>query len=109
MSSILIALTIQWIYIEIKGFKEPEFENKMKYFPRPIKLIDKNDIKPFIEYVKLKYGNDIKSLYQGNPHNDKLNKCEICGNPAKNRFCSQSCCGKNVSKIFHGNQYTTKS
>ena len=102
-------LTDEKCYVEIKGYKEKEFENKQRAFPHKIILIDKHDIKKYINYVKEKYGNNFIELYEGNPHNNKLNKCEICGQQCKNKFCSRSCAGKSIGNKAHGyNQYDRK-
>jgi len=51
-------------YIEIKGYKEKEFENKQKYFPKKIIVIEKNQIKKYIDYVKQIYKTKkIETLY----------------------------------------------
>lgn len=86
------------VYIEIKGYETEK--NKQKYisFPHQLRILHKNEIKPFIEYVKQKYGNDFIELYDQNPHKQKKNKCLICGSPAKFIYCSRKCSGVAVSK-----------
>jgi hypothetical protein len=86
-------------YIEIKGYKEKEFENKQKYFTEKILVVDKNKIKPIINYVESKYGKNFIELYEGNPHKVKNNKCLCCGEPAKFQYCSRICSGKGVRKL----------
>jgi hypothetical protein len=86
-------------YIEIKGYKEKEFDNKIKCFPYSIQIIDKSKILPILIWVKQTYGNDFLKLYEGNPHEQKINKCQICGNPATNKFCSRKCSGYGVKKL----------
>lgn len=86
-------------YIEIKGLKEKEFENKLKFFPRKIEVFDKIKMTPILNWVKKTYGHDFIKLYEGNPHKQKNNKCEICGNEAKNKFCSRKCSGYGVKKL----------
>lgn len=44
------------VYIEIKGYKQPETDFKTYNFPFELKIISKNDIQPIIEYMKNKYG-----------------------------------------------------
>ena len=52
--------------IEIKGRKTKQSEEKHKQFPN-IKIIDSTLIKPYIEYVQKKYGNEYwKYLYENN-------------------------------------------
>ena len=50
--------------IEIKGFKDKRWEEKKKCcLDNNIKIIDKEDIQPYIKYVKSKYGKDFIRLY----------------------------------------------
>lgn len=92
-------LTNSKTYVEIKGYKEKEFENKQKYFTEKILVVDKNEIKPIINYVESKYGKNFIELYEGNPHKSKMNNCLICRKPAKNQYCSRVCSGIGVRKI----------
>lgn len=86
--------------IEIKGRKSREecsSQTKAKIDSVPnLKVLYKKDMEPILKYVTLKYGWEFIKLYEGNPHNKRLNKCEICGNPAFKRFCSRSCSGKKL-------------
>lgn len=84
------------VYYEIKGFKRKNDDAKFKYFPHKLKVLFKKDLKEIFEYVKNTYGNNFIELYEGNPYNEKKNKCIICGNPAKNKFCSRKCTGNGV-------------
>ena len=84
---------IAGVYYEIKGYEMPNDKFKWKSFPHKLEILFKNDLKEVLEYVKSKYGNDFIKLYEGNPHNDRLNKCLKCGKPAKNKFCSRKCGG----------------
>ena len=86
-------------YIEIKGYKEKEFHNKQNGFKEKIIVIDNNDIKLILLYVKNKYGKNFIELYEGNPHKLKNNKCLCCGKPAKFQYCSRICSGKGVRKL----------
>ena len=86
-------------YIEIKGYKEKEFLNKVNYFPKKLIVLDEEKIKPILDFVKEKYGKDFISLYDGNPHKIKTNSCLICGNPAKKQYCSRICSGYGVKKF----------
>lgn len=50
--------------IEIKGRKDKKALEKEKQFPN-IKVIDKDGIKPYLDYVITKYGNEFwKILYE---------------------------------------------
>ena len=50
--------------IEIKGLKEEKFKAKMKYNP-DIKVLFKQDVKQYIDYVKTKYNvTNLASLYE---------------------------------------------
>jgi hypothetical protein len=51
-------------YVEIKNFKSEITDTKVKFFPYPIKVYYKNDMKPILEHVKDKYGKDFTSLYE---------------------------------------------
>lgn len=52
-------------YIEIKGRKYPKWKYKLEQFPKniPLQVIYRADIQPYIQYVKSKYGTDLRSLY----------------------------------------------
>lgn len=53
--------------IEIKGFKDIRWSIKKKCcYENNIEIIDENKIKPYIEYVKNKYGKDFIKLYELN-------------------------------------------
>lgn len=56
------------IYVEIKGYINEKWESKKKQFPKKLKIIGKNEIKPILEYVKSKYGKDFISLYETKVH-----------------------------------------
>jgi hypothetical protein len=85
-------------YIEIKGYKEKEFDNKHNSFKEKIIVVNKQDIQPVLLYVKNKYGNNFIELYEGNPHKVKHNKCLCCGEPAKLKLCSRKCAGDALRK-----------
>lgn len=86
-------------YVEIKGYKEKEFDNKQNSFSEKIIVVDKTEIKPILQYVRNKYGENFIELYEGNPHKIKNNKCLCCGEPAKFQYCSRICSGKGVRKL----------
>lgn len=50
--------------IEIKGYWTEQVREKIKQCPKPIKVLDKTSIKPYIDYVIDKYGRDFISLYE---------------------------------------------
>ncbi|MCK9446459.1 hypothetical protein M0Q50_06215 [bacterium] len=85
-------------YYEIKGFLRVNDEYKFKYFPHKLKVMLKIDLIEMFDYVKSKYGNNFIELYEGNPHKIKNNICLICGNPAKNIYCSRKCSGIGIKK-----------
>ena len=63
--------------IEIKGFKTPQWIAKQEQ-NKDIKVLYKNDIEFYIEYVKHKYGNDYLRLYDNSkPTNNHLNNLNI--------------------------------
>lgn len=53
------------LYVEIKNYKSPLTEAKLKSFPFNIKILYKDDIKKdILPYVVHKYGNDFIKLYE---------------------------------------------
>jgi hypothetical protein len=52
-------------YVEIKGYEDDKTKVKLDSFPHKLTIIRKNEIHPFIEYAKSKYGNDYVKLYVG--------------------------------------------
>ena len=51
-------------YIEIKNYKSELTDSKISQFPYDIEIYYKEEMKPFIEYVKNKYGKDFIRLYE---------------------------------------------
>ena len=49
--------------IEIKGYSSKQWEEKIKQNP-DIKVLYKDDIKPYLDYVISKYGKNFISLYE---------------------------------------------
>lgn len=76
--------------VQIKGYKNKQWNEKYKN-NTDIKVLYKQQIKPYLDYVVNKYGSNFIELYEGNPHNKKNNNCIICGNPCINLCCSRSC------------------
>lgn len=85
-------------YVEIKGFWQKSVKAKIDQFPHKIKILFKTDLTNIFEYVTKKYGTNFIELYEGNPHNEKNNSCEICKEPCKNKYCSRQCTGIGVSR-----------
>lgn len=85
-------------YIEIKGYSSTQWKVKIDQFQHPIKVLSKAEIKPIIDYVVSKHGTNYLDLYEGNPHNVKLNRCVICNEPCKKVACSRRCSGKLLAK-----------
>ena len=83
-------------YIEIKGYNTLQFSEKINQFPNNLKLIIlyEIDLKNIFEYVIKKHGCNFIELYEGNPHNKKMNKCKICGDDCLKQYCSRTCSGK---------------
>lgn len=52
------------LYIEIKGYDNPKNKAKRKMFPYKLKLIKEKEIRPYLNYVKSKYGNNFIKLYK---------------------------------------------
>ena len=51
------------IYVEIKGYFTEQVKAKEKAFPFPLKYLDTNGIKSYIDYVEKVYGKDYIRLY----------------------------------------------
>jgi hypothetical protein len=88
-------------YIEIKGIMNNKNLAKINSFQYKLIVIDKDKIKKYLTYVIEKYGNDFIKLYENNPYNERKNKCLICGEPAKNMYCSRKCSGVAANKRKH--------
>jgi len=88
------------IYYEIKGYKRESDNSKFQYFPHKLKVLFKKDLKEIFKYVIKIYGINFIELYEGNPYNKRNKLCEICGKPAKNKFCSRKCSGISVAKNY---------
>lgn len=50
-------------YVEIKGYFTDQVNEKIKQFPLNLEIIDKEKIKPYLEYTINKYGKDFIKLY----------------------------------------------
>jgi hypothetical protein len=51
-------------YVEVKGYTDEKVKAKFSNFPHKLIIIEKHDIKPFIQYTEEKYGNDFIKLYE---------------------------------------------
>ena len=51
-------------YIEVKGYRTKQVEEKIKQFKYPLEIIDKHNIKAYIKYVENKYGKNYIELYE---------------------------------------------
>lgn len=51
-------------YVEVKGYYTEQVEAKTKAFPYKLKFLDKKTIKPYVDYVVSKYGQDYIRLYE---------------------------------------------
>ena len=69
---------------------------KHKFFPKPLIVLKKDNLKDILDYVINKYGIDYIKLYEGNPYNNLTNICKVCGKSckSKNIYCSRICAGK---------------
>jgi hypothetical protein len=81
--------------VEIKGFKTKEWEQKHKENSDVI-VFYKKEMKPILEYVKTKYGNDFIKLYEDKNNSLYSGTCKYCGAKCKriNTFCNNSCSRK---------------
>lgn len=51
-------------FIEVKGYRTKQVEEKIKQFKYPLEIIDKHNIKAYIKYVENKYGKNYIELYE---------------------------------------------
>lgn len=51
-------------YVEVKGYNSPQWEAKKKQFPHKLSVIGRDEIKPYLNYVVEKYGDDFTRLYE---------------------------------------------
>ena len=51
-------------YVEIKGYESDKSKQKKKQFPYKLHTYYSTEMKPILEYVKLKYGDDFIKLYE---------------------------------------------
>lgn len=53
-------------FVEIKGYLNKKQEAKIKKFPHEIKVISKEEIKPYLSYAKEKYGENFIEIFKNN-------------------------------------------
>lgn len=51
-------------YVEIKGWDNGTVSAKLSQFPYKLTVLKLNEMKPYIEYAKQKYGNELEKLYE---------------------------------------------
>jgi len=51
-------------YIEVKGYMTSRTKSKIKQFDKKLIILEKDEMKPFIDYTIKKYGKDFISLYE---------------------------------------------
>lgn len=79
--------------VEIKGFMSARAQAKLDQNPH-VFVIDKVNIKPFIQYVKQTYGvKDLRDLYDSKDHQIPCNHCSQLFTPGykSQLYCSVSC------------------
>lgn len=89
------------VYYEIKGYVTERSKAKTEQFKDNLIIVDKEKIKPYLEYAVKIYGKDFIKHYENNPHNELTKTCLICGKPCKekNVVCSRRCSGLLVSQL----------
>lgn len=87
-------------YYEIKGYDRKQDTIKYLSISKPLIILHKNELREIISYVENKYGKNYIEIYEGNPYNEMINHCKICGNlcKAKSIYCSRQCAGKGNNK-----------
>jgi hypothetical protein len=51
-------------YIEIKGYDNDQWQNKLSQFPHKLQILYEDDMKPMLEYAYTKYGKHFIELYE---------------------------------------------
>jgi len=52
------------IYVEVKGYKDKRYNDKISQFPYKLEIIDKEKIDSYLKYVIEKYGKNFIELYE---------------------------------------------
>jgi hypothetical protein len=79
-------------YVEIKGWLSDKDKEKIKQFKGKLIVLEETDMNYIFEYVKTKYGNNFKNLYESNTNQKK---CD-CGNVKyrNSKMCRKCWCKK---------------
>lgn len=51
-------------FIEIKGMKNGKDSRKINNFPYKLKVLYKQQIKPYMSYMTNRYGTDVKKIFE---------------------------------------------
>lgn len=51
-------------YVEIKGYQNGKDSRKINSFPYKLKILYKNQMKPYLQYMFKRYGNDPTKIYE---------------------------------------------
>jgi len=87
-------------YVEIKGHLDEKNKAKINQFKYDLVIIDKNDIKKYLDYTTNKYGKEFIQLYEDTKYNG--NKClninciNLISMHKKNKYCCRECYLKTV-------------
>ena len=67
-------------YMEIKGYTTEQTKIKIASFKSRLVVLNKKEMKPYIDYAENKYGKDFIKLYDGYVKPEKLKRfCKQCG------------------------------
>ena len=77
-------------YVEIKGYLTKEVELKIKSFKFPLIVIGKEEIKPILNYVEKKYGENFYDILNDEKYTSKK-KTKLCKCGKEILFQSKSC------------------
>ena len=51
-------------FIEIKGYKNGKDSRKINNFPYRLKVLYYDQMKPYMDYMKKRYGDDVTKIYE---------------------------------------------
>ena len=51
------------MYVEVKGYSSQQFEAKKRDFPHKLQVLEREEMKPIIQFVEQRYGKDFVRLY----------------------------------------------
>lgn len=68
-------------YIEIKGQKGPQWEAKLRFWNKslPLRVIDRTEIRPYLDYAERKFGKDFWIQAYGDSFKQTVFKPGACG------------------------------